>query len=450
MNLKLHTKQFQKQILAPVLQQSIELLQLPLVDLDMVIAEELEKNPALESERVETTLVKQLDSIIQNKLKASVSSTHESYHTENESGEGLQITRDISLEEHLLKQLRLEFSEELHIKIGEEIIGYLNNDGYFEGTLEEIAEKLNITDVAIVEHILLAIQNLDPLGVGSRHLRECLLTQVPFRFNGHSDIPSKIISDHLNDLALKKYTTIAKALKINTDEVKTLAKKISSLEPRPARKFQESPSNIYVKPDIHIEEVSGEYKAVIHNHSTPQLHISPAYKNILKNENVKPDEVEFIKEKIQNALIFMKSLEQRKQTIKQIADYITTNQQEFFVSGHTALKPMTLSDIAKTLDRNESTISRAICNKYMDSPQGILPLKYFFSQGVTQSCGKNVSNRSIKEEIFEIVSEEDKTKPLSDEAILTCLKKRNISVARRTISKYRKELKILPSHLRRS
>lgn len=454
MKLQQNTRQLQKQILAPVMQQSIELLQLPIGELNSAIESEMESNPVLESDDMETTLSRYIKDVVHNKHSADNNSfRHVSgeFFSDDDIIEDKQITQTIKLEDHLAKQLHVDFNDPLDITIGELIITQINEDGYFEGNIFEITETLKLTDTTRVETVLKKIQNFDPLGIGARHLRECLLVQVDSRFNGHAPLIIEIINDHLNNLALKKFELIAKKLKITTEQVRALAKLIATLEPKPGRMFADTPANLYVRPDIFITEEDGQFVATVNNDYIPQLRVSTSYKSLLKRKNTTSEETNFIKEKIKNALMFIKSIEQRQTTIKQIADYIATEQQQFFKEGYQALKPMTLHDIATAIDRNESTISRAINNKHLDSPQGIFPLKYFFSQAINnKDKSSTVSNRSVKEELMAIVEDENKTQPYSDQEILEILSKRKMKIARRTISKYRKELKILPSHLRRA
>ncbi len=453
MKLRQNTKQVQKQIFAPVMKQSIEVLQLPIAELGTAIEAEMESNPVLESEDVEATLSRYINDIIHNKKnfeQNSITPVNDTFFSDDDTADEKPIAKPIGIEEHLLKQLRVEMNNPQDIAIGELLISYINNDGYFEGNMQQIAKELNIADIDKLENILKQIQTFDPVGIGARHLRECLLAQIPFRFNGHSEMIQSIIRDHLDDLAMKRFDTIARKLKISPEDVRLYAKEIATLEPKPARKFSEVPANLYIKPDIIITEQDDHFVATVTNEYIPQLRVSAAYKNMLNRPNSTTEETQFIKDKIKSALLFIKSIEQRQSTIKEIADYIVNNQQEFFKEGYSALKPMVLADIARTIGRNESTVSRAICNKYVDSPQGIFPLKYFFSQAVSKNGNhQSISNRSVKEELRMIVQEENKQQPFSDQEILEILEKRKMKVARRTVSKYRKELNILPSHLRK-
>lgn len=456
MGIKISQVQTQKQILAPTMQQSIEVLLLPLGELSQAIEEELQENPLLEAKDdgkslEEQRIEKMIEYAMQRSSDKSYLPNYDSPNSDDET-DARPITRGISMEEHLMQQLHLEITDPLKRKIGEYIIGNLDEHGFLQSSAGEIAQVMKLDDMILVEEVLDTIQHFDPVGIASRDLKECLLVQIPLRFNGQSELISQLVEDHLDDLFHKRFSSIAKKMKISLDEVKEIAQSISRLEPRPARKFGQSAGNIYIKSDMAIKQGDDdEFYIEMNNDSIPELCISRVYQQLLNDSKVKDEEKEFIKEKIKNAALFIRSIEQRGQTIQRIGEYILDKQMEFWSKGHSHLKPMTLKDVAESVDRNESTISRAISNKYIDTPQGLLPLKFFFTQAI--STGENdedvISNRSVKEAIRTIVEEEDKTKPLSDQKIQDQLIKLDLKVARRTISKYRAELKILPAHLRK-
>ncbi|HSA30804.1 MAG TPA: RNA polymerase factor sigma-54 [Candidatus Omnitrophota bacterium] len=462
MNLKQTQIQVQKQILAPLMQQSIEVLLLPMAELEQTIEQELEKNPLLEADPTETEDLKDaraespLEASLQNEIDQLLESGE--YHFFSQSTEE-QTERPIksheSLETKLLQQLHSDFSDPLKIKIGELIIGDLDDDGYLTVSCEEIAEMLGLADIDPVLEVLKVIQGYEPVGIASRDLKECLMTQAKFHFNGHAQLSLKIIDQHLDDLGHKRFQDIARSLGVSVDCVRSSAQLITALDPRPARNHRPLPTNHYVRPDIVVRKDQEDNERLIvevNERGLPRLRINSLYRELLNRENLSDKERAFIKEKLTEALQFIRSIEQRGSTIKRIAEFILEQQKDFFEHGHMSLKPMTLRDVASALDRNESTICRAIHNKYMDTPQGVIPLKYFFSQSVGRvdaHGGQAVSNRSIKEELQDLIEHEDKRHPLSDQEIIDELKKRGIKVARRTITKYRKQLNILPSHLRK-
>lgn len=451
--------------MAPVLQQSIEVLLLPIMDLEQAIEQELEANPLLEID--ESALQNQESDSLDAPFKETVSDeiqrlmdapTHPYLNNgfEEDEHEDQPITNRENLEQQLLQQLHIDFTDPLTIAIGEMIIGQLNEDGYLTTTCEEIAQSLKIADITVIKSVLKTIQQYEPLGVASRSLEECLLIQAHTNLNGNALLAEKIIKNHLHNLGRKRYDLIAKELKIPLDHVRQCAQLISTLEPRPARNFRPISNANYVKPDIFIREQRTEenkthYQLLVNEHNIPPLRINPIYKKLAKKKDLTPKEKEFLKEKLQNALAFIKSIQQRGSTIKEIGKFILDKQQGFFEEGHLALQPMGLKDVAEALERNESTISRAISQKYIDTPQGIFPIKYFFSQNVGKDdMGENgIASRSIKEELRSIIAEEDKACPLSDKQLQSILKKNGMNVARRTIGKYRHQLNILPSHLRK-
>jgi len=458
MSMKLTQSQTQKQIFAPSMQQSIEVLLLPIIDLEMTIEQELQNNPLLElSEPTpdaddhsseQESFSKTLENLTElpNHYQDDGSSDD---HTPNER----QFRKEEDLEDHLLRQVRVDFNDPLDIAIGELIIGNIDEDGYLTITLEEIAQKLALTDTIRIEHVLKEIQSFEPLGVASRNLQECLLAQVNVKLNGNARIATRIINECLTELSQKKFQEIARKLKISLEDVKATVMQIALLDPKPARNYRPTNPNIYIKPDVvitHDEQLG--YQIHTNKEGIPHLRINSFYKNLLKQKKLTKEEKTYVRERLQSALLFIKSIEQRGQTVRNIAQFILDKQQAFFEHGHSALVPMNLKDVASALDRNESTISRAVSNKYMDTPQGLLPMKYFFSQAVNDGAGEgqsHVSNRSLKEDIKELIKNENKTSPLSDQDIQNYLKEKGLTVARRTITKYRKMERILPSHLRK-
>lgn len=451
MPISIATHQLQKQIMAPSMQQSIEVLMLPLTDLLMNIDQELQTNPLLEviEEEEPSPLI---DEELRKHMERfeNMPEAYSPAFADLEAPEERPIKKEIDLEESLLQQLHIELSDPVDIKIGEFIIGNLNEDGYLKVTVEEIATALNITDHARIEQVLNTIKNLDPVGIGSRTLEECLLAQAFIKCTAEYSLVCRIIQEHLNDLGSKRYAEIARQLHLSADDVKKAAKIIATLDPRPARNHQPIDQNIYIKPDIFIVRTEDKgYQIFINEDGVPSLRISPLYRNMLSQRSLNIHEREFIKERLRNAMNFIKSIEQRGQTLRGIAEYILTKQPAFFDHGPTALVPMCMKDVAQAIGRNESTISRAVSNKYIDTPQGVFPLKFFFSQGVSEGDTGAVASRSVKEEIKDLIETESKNNPLSDQDIQDHFKKRGMTIARRTISKYRQGLRILPSHLRK-
>ncbi len=478
LRLEQNLKLSQQLVMSPQMQQAIKILQLPLMELRATIQEELNTNPVLEEAQNEE---KAIDSNIEDitkdiekqssdyddnfqeefeKLKKLDEEWKEYYHQtysikkltaiDEEKRRFFQnsITVGESLHEHLLKQLRMTLSDETLLKIGEEIIGNIDDNGYLRANLENIAQKLNVT-VEKVEEVLKVIQTFHPLGVGARNLKECLLLQLE-RAEDDTTIIRKIIENHLDDLAKKKYPLIAKKLKISIKDVKKASEFISSLEPKPGRIFSKEASQ-YITPDIFIirNEETGDYEVVLNDDRIPHLRISSFYSKLVENKDVPQQTKDYIKEKIKSGMWLIKNIYQRQQTLYRITEYIVKVQKKFFDDGIAYLKPLTMQEVADALGLHESTVSRAIANKYAQTPRGLFQLKYFFTSKIRTENGEAASSRSIKQKIKELIENEDKRKPLSDQEIIEKLREENIVIARRTVAKYRKEMNILPSHMRK-
>ncbi len=465
MSMKLSTIQTQKQILAPSMQQSIEVLLLPLLDLHQTIEMELQNNPLLEID--EDMLLKRQEeehdseTPMDRTLNQLIESPDEPFFNGplyNDPPDEKPFKQHDTLEEKMSRQLHVDVSDPLHLKIGEFIIGNLNEDGYLTLSCEEIAATLEIQDISIVEHILSVIQRFDPPGIAARDLRECLLLQLAALPPGETELASHLVRECIQELGRKKFTEIAKKIKVPVDNVKAAARVIASLDPRPARNHRPIRESIYIKPDVTVVRTEDEKLSVqINKDGLPPLRINQKYKALIRQGSLSAPEKKFIREQLQNAVIFIKSIEQRGQTIQAIAEHILNHQEKFFKNGHSGLAPMTLKDVAEALNRNESTISRAIHNKYMYTPKGLFPFKFFFCQSVGKSAQKSsgepentVANRTIKEQIKELIANENKASPLSDSEIQKIFSQKGMMIARRTITKYRQMEHILPSHLRKT
>src|SRR6266480_1740540 len=351
-----------------------------------------------------------------------------------------------TLQQHLMSQLNQQVLNANDRKTAELIIGNIDDNGFLQTTPEEMALNTGIAQDDF-EHMLTLIQSFYPPGVGARDLRECLLIQLRRDGKG-SSLEYKIISEHMQDLGKRRFPEIARRMGISVEQVQKCANNIAQLEPRPGAIFAEAPKN-YVVPDVTVEKVNGEYQVILNGDQIPHLRISNTYKDIMAQDGNGNEVKDYIRDKIRSGKFLIKSIHQRQQTISNIAHQIVSRQREFFDKGSSQLKPMTMVQIADAVGVHETTVSRAISGKYMATPQGVYEMKYFFTPGYQTATGESMSNTSVKEAILDLVKNEEGNAPLSDKEIVEILSKRGIPIARRTVAKYRTELNILPSNMRR-
>lgn len=460
-----------QQILAPQLRQSLEVLQVPTLELRSLVQQELQQNPTIEEVPPETVPLEvepgsreaegneelkfdeqfQALSRLDEEWREYFRQTQTAQPYTSEAAAKRQyffdsLTQPESLQQHLLDQLKLAGLDEADRVLAELIIGSINEDGFLSVPLEELAHTTG-ADMRRLESLLEIIQGFDPVGVGARNLSECLMIQIR-RLGQENSIAAEIVQHHLADLAAKRYGVIARALGVTEETVQQAAKFIATLEPRPGRMFSaDEPS--YVVPDVVVQKVGDKWVVAVNDEHVPHVMISRPYRALLEDPNTPSDVKSYVREKIRAGAFLIKSIHQRQQTIRRIAEEIVRVQQDFFEHGITGLKPLTMNQIAGVLGIHETTVSRAIANKYMQTPHGVFEMKYFFTPGVKTAAGGEVSNKTIKDLIARMVAEEDPKAPLSDQAIAEKLKERGIAIARRTVAKYREELHILPSHMRR-
>ena len=466
-------------ILAPQLRQSLELLQVPALELRSLIQQELQSNPTLEEKPLETTQVevepgakdlepgvkepeddKTLDFKEEFDVLARLDDEWKEYFQQSSASHPYSaddaakrqffldsLSQTLSLQDHLMNQLALSGFDPDEVKIGEMIIGSINDDGYLATPLEELAHATGHPREHL-ESMLATIQEFDPIGVGARDLKECLLLQLNRLGKGNSPA-ALIVQDHLDALGAKKFPVIAKALKITPEEVQDIARFIATLEPKPGRLFaSESPA--YVLPELVIQKTADGYTVVLNRDQVPHLRISKHYRQLMESADTTAEVKDYIREKVRAGAFLIKSIQQRQQTIYRIATEIVRVQKDFFDHGLSHLKPLTMSVIAGVLGIHETTVSRAIANKYAQTPRGTFEMKYFFTPGMTSSNGTQISNKTIKDSLAQMISNEDPAKPFSDQEIVEKFREQGLKIARRTIAKYRDELRILPSHLRKT
>src|SRR6476659_9799642 len=298
------------------------------------------------------------------------------------------------------------------------------------------------------QKVLGLIQAFYPAGVGARNLSECLLIQLQ-RQGKEQSVEYRIVSEHMDDLGRHRFMEIARRMAISVEEVQKAGDNIARLNPRPGQVFAAAPQN-YVLPDVMVEKVDGEYQIVLNNEQIPHLRISNLYKDIIASGNAQSSDVKnYVRDKIRSGKFLIRSIHQRQQTILNIAQQIVSRQRDFLDSGPSHLKPMTMAEVAEAVGVHETTGSRAVSGKYLATPQGVFEMKYFFTSGYQTATGESLSNTSVKAAIIALVKRENGSAPLSDHEIVEIFSERGIPIARRTVAKYRSELNILPSHMRR-
>lgn len=476
--LKQSLKLSQQLVMTPQLQQAIKLLQLTRMELAEHCQTEMMENPMLEemAEEPETPLEKSAESnnledqefqagqikevdttkaqgaddinwenYLNSQSYKSVEKGMRDFNPDAPSFEST-LTRASTLAEHLMAQLQITRLIEDDEKIGEAIIGNLDEDGYFRMETAELAGRLNC-EAEDVEAVLQRIQQFDPVGVGARSLQECLLIQARQFPEDHT--VRKILKHHLEDMVKKDYSTICKALKITKKEFTEAMTKIAAFEPKPGRQFYDE-SYTYITPDIYVYKVNGEYVIMQNEDGMPRLRVSGMYEQFLKG-GAAPKGVskDYINDKLRSAVWLIRSIHQRQRTIYRVTESIVRMQRDFLETGVGALKPMVLRDVAADIGMHESTVSRVTANKYVHTPQGIFELKFFFNTGIKRVEGVSLASEAVKEKIRELIANENPKQPYSDQELLEMLRKRNIDVARRTIAKYREMLGIESSSRRK-
>src|SRR5262252_5959678 len=470
---KLHTKLVQKLILTPSLQQAIKLLPMSTLELADLLNQEMVENPLLEevpTEELQPAEQTQPEKADADKPTAEKTDQWDDADYEYFFGDYLDdgyrsrtpsevkelppientLSSTGSLADHLMWQLSLQTEEDRVREIGGAIIGNLDDDGYLVASVEEIA-AMGDWAVSDVERVLQHVQTFDPHGVAARDLQECLWLQLKF-LGLEGTATEKIVTEHLKLLQNHQVPEIARRLGMTIDDLKEHIEIIRNLDPKPGSRYNPQQSQ-YVIPDVYVMKVEDQYVAVLNEEGLPQLRISPTYRRLLdKNpgSNQANDETRaYVKDKFRSALWLIKSVDQRQKTIQKVANSIINFQREFLDHGIEYLRPLVLRDVANDIGMHESTVSRVVNNKYMHTPQGVFELKYFFHSGISSSYGDSVSSVTIKQRIRKIIENEDPRKPLSDSKIVSILQKEGLMLARRTIAKYREELKIPTSNQRK-
>ena len=480
---RLDQRQVQKLILAPALQQAIKLLPLTNLELIEVINDELSQNPMLEEETPEKMLQEKetpgseqesgetgerperreeadlggdtetpdgaVDLEFESQFQQYFDDGFRPFFSEKKETPALEniLSKTISLWDHLNWQANLTFFEPEDREIAQLIIGNVNEDGYLQASEEELA-KLTGAEEEKVGRVREKIKMFDPVGVGSLNLQEVLLAQMDY-LKIDDEITRQLVLHHLPLLERSDYAQLAKLLGVGLQDVKNHIEVIKSLDPNPGRKYSQEKTS-YVLPDIIVSKEDDELIIGLNDEGLPRLRINAYYRRLLAQaakENL--EAYHFLKDKLKKALWFLRSLDQRDHTVYKVAKYIVNRQREFFEKGIDYIKPLTLLEIAREIGVHESTVGRVVANKFMSTPWGVFPLKYFFHKSLVGDFGEEISSLKIKEKIRKLVENEDRSRPLSDIEIGDILAKNNLKIARRTVAKYRKQLKIPPSHIRK-
>ena len=460
MNIEYGMKMTQEQrlILTQNMQQSIKLLQMSLHDLREYIDIEYSENPVLEVneeiapyddvQNVEKMSIE--DSYDHKKIVEELYSDNYKDRLEiNYSREEVSplnfIEKKTSLKEYLKEQLVEVDIDQYMLNICKYIVESLDNRGYLEISVEELAQELNISS-AMIERALKIVQSLEPYGIGARNIKECLLIQS-LRLNILDNIMEKIILNHLESVAENKYEAVGRALNISPREAQRYGDLIKKLEPKPSRGFYTGEEVNYIIPDAEIKNINDEFFIIMNESALPKLMINRTYKDALQNN--KDSEVNtYVKEKINQAIFLIKSIEQRKSTLYKVLECLIDKQKDFFIFGRQQIKPLTLKEVSEKVNLHESTVSRAIKDKYILTSYGTIKIKDLFATGLSAN-NDDMATVQVKNEIKRIVDQEDRSKPLSDQIISSILADKNMKISRRTVAKYRGELGIKASSMRK-
>lgn len=452
----LQIKQTQKLIMTPELRQAITVLQLSVPELEDFVEEQLLENPVLDIKEEGTT--EEVSAELEK--KATEFDWQEYFRDGTDWGESFpprerdeqlnfenMVTQTPTLHEHLTFQLHLSVFQQEERRIGEHLIGNIDDNGYLCGNVEEFAEQLG-TDEEKVIQVLRLIQTFDPPGVGARNLAECLLIQMESLAIGFP-LARRIIKEHLAELGTGTMQKLAKQLGCTPAEIQQVADFIKTLDPKPGCSFGGDADIRYITPDVAIEKIENEYIVLVNDSSVPRLMVNAQYHTLMRGGTLDEHTKSFIERKLHDAVWLIKSIEQRRKTLLKVVSCIIELQRAFFDYGVRYLKPMTLRQIAERIGMHESTVSRATHDKYVQTPRGLFPLRFFFSSGVEQVNGQGASAESIKQRIKEMIQKEATDRPLSDQAITKMFTNQGVQISRRTVAKYRDELGIAPSSKRK-
>ncbi len=466
-------KQTQNLVLAPQLRQSLKILQVPALDLRNVIVEELQSNPALEELPIEEISIEESNSTSEDngndssKVELEFSDdfkvlnqmeedwaelyTQDGGSYSSEAADRRQhmfdsLTSETSLQEYLIRQAELSDASEEIMKALEYLVGSLDDHGFLTIAIPDIA-LMSELPLSTIQEAHKLLKTLDPSGIGSVDLQECLITQLKIQ-GKEEGVATDIIKNQFELLLRRRIPEIARKINMSIEIIENAIEEIASLDPSPGRRFSDD-NNRVVIPDVKVEKDGDSWTVVMNNDYIPRLRLSTTYKDLIAKGKLSATEKVYIQDKVRSGKFLISSIEQRQQTIERITREILKFQNDFFEKGVSHLRPLTMSQVADEVGVHETTVSRAIANKYIDTPHGVLPFKYFFTSGYQADGGEAISNTSIKERIAHLIHSENSSKPYSDQEVVKILAERDIKIARRTVAKYREELGIPATNLRR-
>ncbi|HOE65584.1 MAG TPA: RNA polymerase factor sigma-54 [Candidatus Hydrogenedentes bacterium] len=469
---RLAQTQTQRLMLTQKMQQAIQILQLSGLELEQYIQQELETNPVLDiapklqepapepprDQNATTTSDGSemlddgpfdLDSYAHSLIEPHSMGRDLSRNPEADGRREFyenSITKEESFTSRLLTQLRFTASDDRTYAIGEQIVGEIDGRGYFMGSIEQIAQESGAS-VEEVEKVLQLVQRFEPTGVGARDVVECLLLQIDVEYPDEPELRT-LVAEHLEALEHRQIPKIAKDMGVAPERVEQLKTLLATLNPWPGHEYSYEPTQ-YVTPDVIVEKDEDEFLVYLADTSLPELRINGHYRQMLRTGNMTREEKQYVRDKVESAKWLIRNIEQRQNTILRIARAIVDVQREFLDKGVECIKPLTLQEIADVVGVHEATVSRTTRGKYMQTPQGLFEMKYFFSPGLRKDSGESQSSKSVQSLIKKMIEDEDKARPLSDQKIADMLKTQGINIARRTVTKYREALSILPTSLRK-
>lgn len=470
MDNRLVQTQSQRLMLTQKMQQALQILQYNAQELETHVQQELETNPVLEvaqaeegpeypSEEVSTNghdgedfndREFDLDEFVspwEQRIKEGRDLSVNPELAQRREYYENSITKGESLSAHLITQLRMAYEEDdLKYGIGERIVGDIDDRGYFTGSLEEIAEEFGVS-LGEVERVLYRIQRFEPIGVGARDVVECLLLQINADYPEDEEL-RVLVGEYFDDLQHRQIPKIAKAMGTTPEHIEDLRRRLSTLDPWPGLEYESEPTQ-YIVPELTVDKVDGEWVVSLTAEGSPQLGINEDYKHLAKQKGIDKDDKSFLRDKLEAAKWLIRNIEQRQQTILKVGTAIMEFQKDFLEKGVDAIRPLTLQEVADVVGVHEATVSRTTRGKYIQTPQGLFELKYFFSPGLKSATGEDQSAKSVQMRVKKIIEEEDKHKPLSDQKVADILKSEGLKIARRTVTKYREALGIPATTMRK-